>query len=210
VAPRRSAARSARLIVKRLVDLFLSLATLVLLSPLLLTVAIAIKCTSPGPVLFRQTRVGLGGRHFTIFKFRSMFVDQADPGGAVQAVSGDERVTPIGRFMRKSSIDELPQLVNILAGEMSLVGPRPYPLDMPAGDRPYRTIVPYFGFRELMKPGLSGWAQANGYRGPTNLEESARARLLHDVAYVQNFTLLLDLRVIVMTLWREFCGGTGV
>lgn len=190
-------------------DVILSLIALVVLAPLLIATALLIKLTSPGPVLFAQLRTGFRGETFTIYKFRSMYVDRCDQTGSVQAATQDARVTPVGRLIRRLNIDEFPQLFNVLQGTMSLVGPRPYPLGMPAGRRPYREIAPFFDFRESMKPGLSGWAQANGYRGPTDDVTRAYERLLHDVAYIQNFSILLDLKIIVLTIAAELFGGHG-
>lgn len=210
VRPTITLGRRIALEVKRAFDFIVSLAALVALLPLLLFVAAAIKLGSEGPVFFRQTRIGLDGKPFTIFKFRSMYVDKCDAPGSLQAVAGDERVTPIGRFIRKTSIDELPQLLNVLFGEMSLVGPRPYVPDMLAAGRRYDEIVPYFAMRHEIRPGLTGWAQANGYRGPTSVEELAIRRVDHDIAYLQNFSLVLDLEIMLKTLWRELTGGSGV
>ncbi|MEQ1900565.1 MAG: sugar transferase [Devosia sp.] len=210
VRPAMTLGRRIALEVKRAGDFIVSLAALIVLLPLLLFVAAAIKFSSKGPVFFRQTRIGLDGKPFTIFKFRSMYLDKCDAPGSLQAVAGDERVTPIGRFIRKTSIDELPQLLNVFFGEMSLVGPRPYVPDMLAAGRRYDEIVPYFSMRHEIRPGLTGWAQANGYRGPTMIEELAIRRVEHDIAYLQNFSLMLDLEIVLKTLRRELTGGSGV
>lgn len=202
--------RAAFLAVKRAVDVILTLAALVALSPLLLTVAAAIKLTSRGPVFFRQLREGKDGTHFGVFKFRSMFVDRGDLSGVKQTTTNDPRVTPLGRFLRKTSIDELPQLLNILKGDMSLVGPRPHPIQMRAAGTVYRDLVPYYDLRLAVRPGLTGWAQANGYRGPTDNATLARARVNHDIAYIQHMSLWLDIKIIWMTLVRELSGGTGL
>ena len=119
-------------------------------------------------------------------------------------------MTPIGRFIRKTSIDELPQLLNVLIGNMSLVGPRPYVPDMLAAGGAYDKIVPYFDLRYGIKPGITGWAQANGYRGPTDRKDLAVRRVDHDIAYLQNFSLALDARILLMTAWRELTGGSGL
>lgn len=207
--PEASLVRGVRLSIKRLMDILLGVLALIALGPLLLLTAFAIKLTSKGPVLYRQTRVGYQGKPFTIFKFRSMYLDQCDDGTMVQAVEGDGRVTPIGRFLRRTNIDELPQLLNVLNGDMSIVGPRPYANGMLAAGRPYEEITPYYNLRFLMKPGLTGWAQANGYRGPTISYDLAIRRLTHDIAYVQRFTLWLDVKIVVLTVWRELSGGSG-
>lgn len=197
------------LALKRIMDIVIALAALIAFSPILLGVAIAVRTTSPGPVLFRQTRAGLGGRPIVIFKFRSFHAWACDETGSAQVTENDPRITPFGRFMRRKNIDELPQLLNILKGDMSLVGPRPHTFGTPAGGMRYEDLVPYYRLRQTMKPGLSGWAQVNGYRGPTGDAGRARARIDHDLAYIENFSLLLDLKVMAMTLIRETFGGTG-
>ncbi|WP_404404959.1 sugar transferase [Pelagibacterium halotolerans] len=191
-------------------DILLSLATLIFLAPFLAIVAIGIVLTSKGPVLFTQIREGLGGEPFAVYKFRSMYIDRCDASGVAQTKAGDPRLTPIGRVLRRTSIDELPQLLNVLKGDMSLIGPRPHVYDMLAGGRRYRELVPYYAARHGMKPGISGWAQANGLRGPTDDAEVAWARIDHDIAYIQNFSLLLDIKIIWLTLRREFLGGSGL
>jgi polysaccharide biosynthesis protein PslA len=208
--PPASTARSAGLAMKRCIDVAASLLALIVLGPLLILTALAIKLTTGGPVIFRQTRVGHLGKPFTIYKFRSMYADQCDLPGSIQAMPGDGRVTSVGRFIRKTSIDELPQLFNVLKGDMSLVGPRPYVADMLAAGKPYSEIATYFGMRNSIKPGLTGWAQANGLRGPTTSRDSSLSRVHHDIAYVQNFSLMLDARILVVTVWRELTGGSGV
>jgi lipopolysaccharide/colanic/teichoic acid biosynthesis glycosyltransferase len=210
VHPQAATGRRLALVVKRLVDIVATGLVLVAIGPLLAFTALAIRLTSPGPILFRQTRIGHLGKPFTIYKFRSMYSDQCDAPGAIQALPGDERVTPVGRFIRKTSIDELPQLLNVLKGDMSLVGPRPYVAEMRAAGQLYSTIVPYFAYRHAMTPGLTGWAQANGYRGPTTSHDPAVRRIDYDIAYIQNFSLGLDARILVMTVWRELTGGSGV
>ena len=203
-------ARQRQLFVKRAMDIVLAIAAVIALLPLLILVAIAIKATSAGPVLFRQAREGYKGRLFQTYKFRTMWSDSGDLSGVSQTVSGDSRVTPIGRFLRRSSIDELPQLFNVLLGDMSLVGPRPHVPGMLAARRNYKDLVPYYDARLAMKPGITGWAQANGLRGPTDDASKAKARIDHDVAYVQNFSVWLDLKIIAMTIRSEFLSGSGV
>lgn len=207
--PPLSPARRLNLVAKRGLDLVLCVLALVALAPLLLGVAALIKLTSPGPVLFVQYRPGYGGVRFPLLKFRTMHADRGDMSGVAQTQANDPRVTRIGAFLRRTSIDELPQLLNVLAGHMSLVGPRPHPVNMRAAGKLYQDLVPYYDLRLVMRPGLSGWAQANGYRGPTIDARSARARIEHDMAYIQNFSLALDLRIILITLRKEFLGGTG-
>lgn len=209
VVPGDTSARRLQLMLKRGCDIVLSLAALVLLSPLLVVVALVIATTSRGKVLFRQKREGLNGRTIEVYKFRSMYEDRGDLSGVAQTVRDDPRITPIGRIIRRTSIDELPQLLNILRGDMSVIGPRPHPIGMRASGMRYDELVPYYHLRHVMKPGLSGWAQANGYRGPTDDAMLAIRRVEHDMAYVQHFSLWLDLRVILMTLKSEFLQGSG-
>lgn len=199
----------SQLISKRLFDVAVSVAALVVLGPLLLLVAAIIKATSTGPVFFRQEREGFHGKSFNVFKFRSMRTEDCDVSGINQTVVNDPRITPIGRFIRKTSIDELPQLFNVLLGDMSLVGPRPHVAGMMAGGMRYDALVPYYDLRLQMRPGLTGWAQANGFRGPTTEVGSAIARVDHDIAYIQNFSIWLDIRIIVQTAINEFFLGSG-
>lgn len=194
---------------KRVLDIVFSTLALVALAPLLLIVSILIKISSPGPVLFYQDREGLDGSIFSLVKFRSMRADACDAGGTRQTCNDDPRVTGIGKFIRKTSIDELPQLFNVLRGDMSIVGPRPHVPGMFAGGRPYRELVEYYDARLRASPGLTGWAQANGLRGATNNAEKAIARIDHDIAYIQNFSIWLDLRIIWLTARKEFFSGTG-
>lgn len=201
--PLPDAGLKIQLAAKRLIDVILSLGALVILAPFLMLVAAAVWWTSPGGVFFRQKREGIDGRLFDILKFRSMYAcgDAAEPG---------PRITPVGRAMRRASIDELPQLLNVLKGDMSLVGPRPHVPDMLAGGQRYDQLVPYYHARHRrMRPGISGWAQANGLRGSVDDPQLARKRIDHDLAYIQNFSLWLDVRIIAMTLAREFLRGSG-
>lgn len=199
----------ANLALKRLLDIVGALMGLIALAPLLMFVAIAIKVTSPGPVFFRQAREGLDGRMFEALKFRSMRIESCDLSGVAQTQDNDPRVTPVGRFIRRTSIDELPQLINVLVGDMSLVGPRPHVAGMMAGGQLYRELVPYYDDRLAMAPGITGWAQANGFRGSTRDRRMARERVDHDLAYIQNFSVWLDLKIIARTVVREFFTGSG-
>lgn len=203
-------AKPGSLAVKRALDVVLSAMALVGLMPLLILVAIAVKVTSPGPVFFVQQRPGLRGALFPMLKFRTMYNHLGDRSGLQQTVKNDQRITRIGTFLRKTSIDELPQLINILLGHMSIIGPRPHPVRMLAGGMDYQELVPYYAKRWAMRPGLSGWAQVNGLRGPTDHADVAVARINYDLAYIQNFSILLDLKIIVATLWREFISGSGL
>lgn len=193
-----------------LIDIPLSFLALLALAPLLIAIALIIKVTSPGPVMFLQKRTGLGGKEFDIVKFRSMRAEAGDASGVNQTRANDDRVTPIGRFIRATSIDELPQLWNILMGDMSVIGPRPMVRGQLAGGAAYRQVVSYYDYRHLVRPGLSGWAQVNGLRGPTTNMEFARGRIDHDCAYVQNASVILDIKIILQTIRREFLTGSGL
>lgn len=205
----QSSARNFQLCAKRVLDVVLASMALIALLPLFAIVAIVIALSSKGPVLFRQQREGLNGELFEALKFRSMKIEECDPSGVAQTMKEDPRVTPIGKFIRKTSIDELPQLINVLRGDMSLVGPRPHVQGMQAAGTSYKTLVPYYDERLAMRPGITGWAQANGYRGLTTDIASARGRVDHDIAYVQNFSLWLDTKIIVKTIVNEFVTGSG-
>jgi Undecaprenyl-phosphate glucose phosphotransferase len=183
-------------VAKRCVDVAVAGLTLVLLLPLLALVAILIKLDSPGPVFFRQTRYGFNQRPFRILKFRSMtcFEDDAD---VPQATPFDPRVTRIGRFLRRSNIDELPQLFNVLAGQMSLVGPRPHAVPH---NRAWERRIALYARRHNVRPGITGWAQVNGLRGETDTEDKMRRRVAHDLYYIDNWSMMFDLRIIVRTI----------
>jgi len=196
-------------VMKRVLDISLAGLGLLALMPLLVIVAILIKIESPGPVFFRQKREGLHGKLFSVYKFRSMRSELGDASGVAQTVSGDPRVTPIGRFLRRTSIDELPQLINVLLGDMSLVGPRPHVPGMLAGGMRYRDLVSYYDERHRVRPGITGWAQVNGLRGSTTERSTAIARVDYDLAYIDNWSLGLDLKIIFLTVWRELTRGTG-
>jgi undecaprenyl-phosphate galactose phosphotransferase/putative colanic acid biosynthesis UDP-glucose lipid carrier transferase len=191
----RAPLTSLELAVKRAVDLLFAGALLVLLSPLLSLVSIAIKLSSPGPVLFRQHRKGFNGRQFTIYKFRSMTV--LENGSTIsQAQPNDKRVTRLGSILRSTSIDELPQLVNVLRGEMSLVGPRPHAV---AHDNQYSESIANYAFRHHVKPGITGWAQVNGARGETARLELMKRRVDLDLWYINNWSIWLDLWILLRT-----------
>ncbi len=180
---------------KRAFDLAITAAVLLTILPLFVLIAIAIKLDSKGPVLFRQCRIGQGGKPFRVFKFRTMRVLE-DGAEITQACENDPRVTAVGKFLRSSSLDEVPQLFNVLAGEMSLVGPRPHAR---AHDEEFSRLVPQYSVRHQAKPGLTGWAQVNGHRGPTPSIEHVRERTDHDLWYVRNASLALDLQILART-----------
>ena len=189
-----SAARDG-ISVKRVLDVILSLAALVLLSPVFILIALAIVLDSRGPVFFRQRRTGRHGKIFSIYKFRTMHV--LEDGAVVrQARAGDRRVTKLGRFLRVTSLDELPQLLNVLAGDMSLVGPRPHAV---AHDAFYAGCVRNYRLRQLVRPGITGWAQVHGARGATPDISDMQARIDYDLQYVQHESLWLDLRILART-----------
>lgn len=204
-----SGSRTVQLAAKRVFDIVMASLALIALLPLLVIVSICIAATSKGPVLFKQQREGLDGQSFEALKFRSMKTEECDLSGVAQTMKDDPRITRIGKFIRKTSIDELPQLINVLRGDMSLVGPRPHVAGMQAAGVSYRTLVPYYDQRLVMRPGITGWAQANGFRGMTVDAASAIGRVEHDIAYVQNFSLWLDIKTIVKTVVSEFVTGSG-
>lgn len=200
---------TVQLAAKRLSDIVGASCGLLVFAPLLIGIAIAIKMTSPGPVFFRQKRYGYHNRRFRIFKFRTMYTHLGDDRGTRQTTTDDPRVTPLGRILRKTSLDELPQLFNVLAGDMSLVGPRPHVPGMLAGGILYEELTPYYFQRHNMRPGITGLAQVSGYRGSTTVSRSAIERLDHDLRYIENWSLRLDLGIILRTLVREFISGSG-
>ncbi len=183
-------------LVKRVSDIILASIILVLILPLLLGVAIGVKLSSPGPVIFRQKRNGLDGEEIIVYKFRSM---RTQDNGAVvkQATKGDSRITPFGAFIRKTSLDELPQFINVLQGRMSIVGPRPHAV---AHNEEYRRIIKSYMVRHKVRPGITGWAQVNGYRGETETIDKMQARVEFDLEYLRNWSLGLDLQIIIRTI----------
>ncbi|HZL59307.1 MAG TPA: undecaprenyl-phosphate glucose phosphotransferase [Stellaceae bacterium] len=187
-------------VAKWLEDKILSALCLVALAPLMGLIALAIRLDSPGPVFFVQPRFGFSNRPVRVIKFRSMSVEQADPSGALRTVPNDPRVTRIGRILRHLSLDELPQLVNVLRGEMSLVGPRPHAMAMKAGDRLYHDAVGEYFHRHRVKPGITGWAQVHGQRGEIDGIDSARRRVAYDLYYIDHWSLWLDCKILFLTL----------
>lgn len=210
VAANPSALRIIRFGVKQTLDVLLSLFGLLLLAPFLLLVALAIKLTSDGPVLFWQDRIGQDGRIFSLCKFRTMYIDDCDASGVRQAVAGDSRVTLIGAVLRRRSIDELPQLLNVLMGDMSLVGPRAQVPDMLVCGLRYPSAVPSYYRRHVMRPGITGLAQVRGLRGPVLDLNHANRRIESDLEYIANFSLLGDLEILVRTVVQEVARGSGV
>ena len=191
-----------RIFVKASEDLLLGLILLLLFAPLMLLIALAIKLDSKGPVFFMQKRHGLKNSEFEIFKFRSMRTDMVDFDCARQTSRDDPRTTRVGRFLRRSSLDELPQLINVLRGEMSLVGPRPHAINMRTQQRLCHEIVPNYANRHRVKPGMTGWAQINGCRGPTDTEEQLVRRVEFDIAYIERLSLLFDLQILFLTIFH--------
>ena len=194
--PAKELSDSASSVSKRLFDVICSAAGLVFLAPLLLTIAILVKATSRGPVLFAQRRTGLGGKTFVIYKFRTMTtLENGDR--VVQACRNDCRITRIGSFLRRSSLDELPQLWNVLVGDMSIVGPRPHAV---AHDHYYGALLPDYRDRFRAKPGITGLAQCNGARGPTETLDKMSRRIRLDLAYIERWSLAMEARILVKTV----------
>jgi len=182
--------------VKRLFDIFFSIFALVLVSPLLIIIGLLVKLTSKGPVLYVAERVGMGGDIFKMYKFRTM----RHSGKSQEALStreNDSRITLLGHFLRKTNLDELPQFFNVLKGEMSVVGPRPHRVYL---DKKLQDEVDKYMIRRYIKPGITGWAQVNGWRGPTNTEEQKIQRTLHDIWYIKHWSFWLDLKIILLTV----------
>ncbi len=184
---------------KTIEDRGLAALGLLALSPLLALIALAVKLDSRGPVFFRQQRYGFNNEAIGVYKFRSMYVDQCDASASKLVTKGDPRVTRVGAFLRKTSLDELPQLINVLKGELSLVGPRPHAMQAKADGRIYDQVVEGYFARHKVKPGITGWAQVNGWRGETDTVEKIEQRVAHDIHYIENWSMWLDLRILLMT-----------
>jgi Undecaprenyl-phosphate glucose phosphotransferase len=191
--------RESQRLVKGAIDRLLSGLALLFLSPLLLLVVLAIRLDSRGPILFRQPRQGLGDSLFQVYKFRTMHADQGDTRGEQQTQRDDPRVTRVGAWLRRTSIDELPQLLNVMRGEMSLVGPRPHTPHMLIGDKQIFDLVDEYSFRHRVKPGITGLAQVNGYRGAIDTPEHLRARIDFDLYYIDHWSLWLDIKIMFRT-----------
>ena len=183
--------------VKRFIDILFSSLFLIVASPVMVAIAIGVKLSSPGPVLYKQERMGLNGQLFNMLKFRSMPVNTESGTGPVWAKAGEKRATRLGSFLRRTSLDELPQFFNVLRGDMSVVGPRP---ERPVFIENFKERVPGYMLRHKMKAGITGWAQINGWRGNTSIEK----RIEYDLYYIQNWSLMLDLKIMWLTLWKGF------
>ena len=184
-------------VAKRCVDIFGALVALTLFSPVMLVITIIIKVTSPGPLIFKQERIGLQNKPFYMYKFRSMVVQDASKEKNGWTVKNDPRVTPVGKFIRKTSIDELPQLINILKGDMSLIGPRP---ERPQFVEKFKEEIPRYMIKHQVRPGLTGWAQVNGLRGDTSIQK----RIEYDLYYIENWTLGFDIKILFLTFFKGF------
>lgn len=189
-------------IVKRLEDIFLSLIILSIIVIPMLLIAIAIKLTSSGPVIFRQKRYGLDGKSFSVWKFRSMTMSNNEET-VIQAKKNDARVTSLGAFLRRTSLDELPQFINVLQGNMSIVGPRPHAV---SHNEEYRELIKGYMLRHKAKPGITGWAQVNGFRGETDTINKMQSRVKYDIEYIRNWSVIFDLKIISLTILKGFTG----
>lgn len=187
--------------IKSVTDKILAALLILVSAPALLLIALAIKLQSPGPVIFQQARHGLDSSIIYVLKFRSMRYTNMQDTGIFQVQKEDPRATRVGRFLRRSSLDELPQLFNVLQGTMSLIGPRPHPIPL---DQEYENLIDGYSSRYRIKPGITGWAQVNGHRGPVRGVDKMLARLEYDNYYIENWSLLLDLKILLMTLRRGF------
>jgi putative colanic acid biosysnthesis UDP-glucose lipid carrier transferase len=187
-------------VIKRAADLVLASAILVLIAPFMLAIAAGVRYSSPGPVLFKQRRYGVDGREIVVYKFRTMTV--LEDGDAIrQATRRDPRVTRLGAILRRYSLDELPQFINVLQGRMSIVGPRPHAV---AHNELYRKLIKSYMIRHKVKPGITGWAQVNGFRGETDDIDKMKGRIEYDLDYLRNWSLRLDLKIIVKTVFVVF------
>lgn len=191
-------------VLKWIEDKLIAVIAILLLSPVLLLVAIAIRLESKGPILFRQSRYGFNNKLIEVFKFRSMYHEKRDAHAEVQTVKHDSRVTRVGRLIRRTSLDELPQLFNVLRGEMSIVGPRPHAVRTKAAGRLFEDVVKEYAVRHKIKPGITGWAQVHGWRGETDTEEKIKKRVECDLYYIENWSIQLDIEIILRTAFAVF------
>ncbi len=191
----------ANRLIKALEDRLIALMILLVISPVLLVIAAAVKLTSRGPVFFKQKRLGWDGRVINIYKFRTMYLHEEDDGKVTQATAQDVRITPLGRWLRRTSLDELPQFINVLQGRMSIVGPRPHAL---AHNEQYKNSISTYMQRHRVKPGITGWAQINGWRGETDTLAKMQKRVEYDLYYINNWSLGFDLKIILLTLFKGF------
>ena len=198
--------RNRRSIVKAVEDRLLSALILMLISPLMAAIALLIRLDSPGPALFRQKRYGFNNQLIEVLKFRTMYEEMSDSNAERLTRRNDPRITRVGAFLRRTSLDELPQFLNVLRGDMSIVGPRPHALSAKAGHLLYQEAVKYYDARHRMKPGITGWAQVNGWRGETDTLEQIRKRVEHDLYYIEHWSIAFDLRIIARTIIGGFSG----
>jgi len=192
------------LVKKDIFDRVFAAVALLALAPAMIVIAVAVKLSSRGPVFFKQYRKGADGRVFQIYKFRSMRSHMEKAGVVTQATKGDPRVTSVGRFLRRTSLDELPQFINVLRGEMSVVGPRPHAIEH---DEIYQEVVNGYIHRYRIKPGITGWAQVNGFRGETDRLEKMEKRVEHDLYYLRNWSFVLDMRIVLATVAKGLVGS---
>ena len=185
------------MLMKRIVDVFGAIVAIILFSPLMLIATIGIKLTSRGPLIYKQERVGLHNRPFQMYKFRTMEVQKEEEEKKGWTTKNDPRVTPIGRILRKTSIDEMPQFFNVLKGDMSLIGPRP---ERPLWVEKFKEEIPRYMIKHQVRPGLTGWAQVNGYRGDTSI----RKRIEYDLYYIENWTMGFDMKILFLTFFKGF------
>jgi Undecaprenyl-phosphate glucose phosphotransferase len=193
-------------VIKTIEDKIIAILILILIAPLLIVIAALIKLDSPGPVLFRQKRYGFNNQLIDMYKFRSMYVNKQDDNATQLTTRNDPRVTKLGRFLRRTSLDELPQFLNVLTGEMSIVGPRPHATEAKAAGVLYENVVYQYAARHKVKPGITGWAQVNGWRGDTDTEEKIQKRVDYDIDYINSWSITLDLKIIVKTIFVVIVG----
>ncbi|MBI5747692.1 MAG: undecaprenyl-phosphate glucose phosphotransferase [Nitrospinae bacterium] len=185
------------IVIKRTFDIIFSIISIIITAPIMVLISIIVKVTSPGPVFYKQERMGLDGKKFITYKFRTMMVNAEENTGPVWAKENDKRKTTIGTFLRRTNLDELPQFFNVLKGDMSIVGPRP---ERPVFVEQFKKSIPQYMLRHKMKAGITGWAQVNGWRGNTSIEK----RIEYDLYYIENWSLMFDIKIILMTIWRGF------